>query len=200
MTRSWQEWMVFMLLSNTLTYSVVTYQSSQSQITEASGREGESGIYGSLVQEKTGRLTALCMAAIWNNLSRGTGTAQYTMMRMNACLSEALSANNRSSWHPLRTYMNGRFCNMVCEELKNCKLKYADWPQSPSEPCAANQLQSLPHPYKGSLMWARPLNSTLGSHKATVALIRVRRNLMLFVTMGETLAVQHFAKICDTKR
>lgn len=35
------------------------------------------------------------------------------------------------------------------------------------EPCAANQLQSLPHPHKEPLMWVRPLNVTTGSHKAT---------------------------------
>lgn len=52
---------------------------------------------------------------------------------------------------------------------------------APLKPCAANQLQLVPHPYKDSLMWARPLNSTLGSHKAAPALIWVRRNLLLFL-------------------
>lgn len=54
--------------------------------------------------------------------------------------------------------------------------------EAPLKPCAANQLQSVPHPYKDSLMSVRPLNLTAVSHKASLALIWVRRNVMLFLT------------------
>lgn len=58
-------------------------------------------------------------------------------------------------------------CNMPCEKTGWNVRSWCFWGReidhrAPLKPCAANQLQSLPHPHKDSLMWVRPFKFNRG--------------------------------------
>ena len=149
------------------------------------------------------------ITAARNNPSKPTGTVQYACVYVRACClfvgffaTYKLVQMRKWRTRPGECYL--QYVQLKLPQfpyacMQASDLQYCVWEDgleckesvlrkgreighgAPLKPCAANQLQLVPHPYKDSLMWARPLTSTLGSHKAAPALIWVRRNLLLFL-------------------
>ena len=81
--------------------------------------------------------------------------------------------------------------SLECKESMQLRRRESPGHGAPLKPCAANQLQLVPHPHKDSLMWARPLNSTQGSHKAALA---------VWSESGETLFGPNNKTFCTTTK